>query len=426
MKVLLLGYGKEGQSAKRFFEKQNAKVEILDHFERPELEKRNYNEYDLVLRSPSVQPWLAENPHQLPAPNWSSVTQYFFQHCPCPIIGVTGTKGKGTTCMLITELLTALEQKTWLVGNIGTPALDKLERIEPKDIVVYEMSSFQLWDLQQSPQIAVVLKIEPDHLNIHHDFDDYTNAKANITRYQKAEDSCIYYQNNPASKSIAMQSAGEKIAYPIEDQNPILKSALDALSIRGEHNRENAEAALLAVAAARKEQLNQLLENNINIIKNTLHNFKGLPHRLQYLRRLNNVEYYDDNFATALASTTVALEAFREDEPIVIIVGGRDKTQGKELPKLAKLLDNQKNIEHIILIGESGAKLNKKIVKKPKELAADLATAVKKAQNIAEELAKDSGHTVSVLMSPAAASFDMFENVYDRGTRFQDLINQLN
>lgn len=426
MKVLLLGYGKEGQSAKRFFEKQNAKVEILDHFERPELEKRNYNEYDLVLRSPSVQPWLAELPHQLPAPNWSSVTQYFFQHCPCPIIGVTGTKGKGTTCMLITELLTALGQKTWLVGNIGTPALDKLERIEPKDIVVYEMSSFQLWDLQQSPQIAVVLKVEPDHLNIHHSFDDYTDAKANIIKYQKAEDSCIYCQSNSVSKSIAMQSMGKKIAYPIVDQNPMLKSALDALAIRGEHNRENAEAALLTVAAARKEQLNQLLKNNIDVIKNILHNFKGLPHRLQYLRQLNNVEYYDDNFATTLASTTVALEAFREDEPIVIIVGGRDKTQGKELPKLAELLDNQKNIEHIILIGESGAELNKKIVKKPKELVADLATAVKKAQNIAEELAKDSGHTVSVLMSPAAASFDMFENVYDRGTRFQDLINQLN
>lgn len=426
MKVLLLGYGKEGQSAKRFFERQNAKVEILDHFERPELEKRNYDEYDLVLRSPSVQPWLTESSHESPAPNWSSATQYFFQHCPCPIIGVTGTKGKGTTCMLITELLTALGQKTWLVGNIGTPALDKLGEIEPKDIVVYEMSSFQLWDLKNSPQIAVVLKVEPDHLNIHHSFEDYTSAKANITKYQKAGDSCIYYQNNPVSKSIAMQSAGEKIAYPIADQDPMIKSALDALAIRGEHNRENAEAALLAVTAARKEQLNQLLENNIDIVKSTLHNFKGLPHRLQYLRRLNNVDYYDDNFATALASTTVALEAFREDEPIVVIVGGRDKTQGKELPKLAELLESQKNIKHVILIGESGVELNKKIVNKPKELTADLATAVKKAQNIAEKLAKESGHTVSVLMSPAAASFDMFENVYDRGAKFQDLVNQLN
>lgn len=425
MKILLLGYGKEGMSAERFFQEQNAEIEILRDFTRAKLENIDYEKYCLVLRSPSVQPWLADQPSHLPNSNWTSATRYFFDHCPCPIIGVTGTKGKGTTCTMIANLLTALGQKTWLVGNIGVPALDKLNQIQSNDVVVYEMSSFQLWDMTKSPQIAVVLHIEPDHLNIHHDFDDYIMAKANITKHQTAQDACIYYQKNQFSKTIAEKSAGTKIPYPVTSKNPQLKAILDQLKIRGEHNRENAEAALLAVATFYKQNLDDFLKKHLEIIQETFQNYRGLPHRLQFLRKLNNVQYYDDNFSTTLSSTKVALAAFHENERLVLIVGGRDKTNGADLPELAKTIDNQANIQQVILIGESGRILDDLITKKPHKSVSDLTSAVSEAQKAAEEIATDTNMATIVLMSPAAASFDMFESVYDRGAKFQKLVQHL-
>lgn len=183
MEIAILGYGKEGQSAEKFFRAKHQNTTIFKEFTSSELDETDFSKYGLVLRSPSVPP----------RKGWSSMTQYFFEHCPCPIIGVTGTKGKGTTSTLITALLKELGHKAWLVGNIGKPALDIIDEIKPNDIVVYEMSSFQLWDLTRSPHIAVVLGIEPDHLNVHKDFADYVGAKANITKHQAKQDCCIYY-----------------------------------------------------------------------------------------------------------------------------------------------------------------------------------------------------------------------------------------
>lgn len=180
MNIAILGFGKEGKSAEKYFTGKNHEVAIFDDFTLEDLTKTNFDGFDLILRSPSV------HPHS----GWSSITRYFFEHCPCPIIGVTGTKGKGTTCTLITDLLrnlnesenknkTTANRNIYLVGNIGTPAIDILDRLCPDDIVIYEMSSFQLWDLEKSPHVAVILGIEPDHLNVHDDLDDYVSAKSN-------------------------------------------------------------------------------------------------------------------------------------------------------------------------------------------------------------------------------------------------------
>lgn len=489
MKIGILGYGKEGQCAEKYFTAKGQEVNVFDNFTNDDLPRFGLNSYHLILRSPSVHP----------QPGWSSMTKYFFDHCPCKIIGVTGTKGKGTTASLITALFEALGQKVWLVGNIGTPALEVLDQIQADDVVVYEMSSFQLWDLEKSPHIAVVLGIEPDHLNVHDDYEDYINAKANITKYQTAEDYCIYYKPNPDSKIIAKISEGKRIPYPVKSAR--LQKALDFLTIPGKHNRENAEAALLAVAAFYNQTLLEFIRQYPNDIKLTFERFQGLPHRLQCLRELNHVKYYDDNFATTASSLAVALNAF-PDRKIVLIAGGRDKTDNQDLPEIIDLI-RKHQVAKTILIGESGHLLAEQL---PDAIVAEsLAEAVEQAQIAAEQIAReiqvskpaqdttssqnenpdqdiiddakqdsDTADTnkksttkaetvknirplrandlppqlpkkrkyrrrqtklvpkalepddsVVVLMSPAAASFDMFESVYDRGTQFQKLVRNL-
>ncbi len=415
MKIAILGYGKEGKSAEKYFQSKSNDITIFDQLTPTEFAELDLTPYELILRSPSVPPSKQQKT--------SSVTKYFFDHCPAPIIGVTGTKGKGTTCSMIKAIFEQLGHKVWLVGNIGTPALDVLDDIQSTDVVIYEMSSFQLWDLEKSPHIAVVLPIETDHLNIHKDFDDYVDAKSHITKYQTRNDYCIYYKYNNESEKIAMLSNGQKISYPDQQSSTSLQEVLDALIIPGNHNRENAEAALLATAAWHNQTLATFLTQNQTSIIQALHNFHGLPHRLEFVRELNNVKYYDDNFSTMLTSTITALNAF-PDTQIILIAGGRDKTKGKDLPKLADHLRRQ--TFQSILIGESGRELAKLLPNDTYVYANTLTEAVHEAQRLAESTSsKKSTKPIIVLMSPAAASFDMFENVYDRGTQYQDLVRKL-
>ena len=416
MKIALLGYGKEGKSVETYFKKHFADLEcdIFENFTYDEITQKDYSSYDIIFRSPSVPP--------LHLKNESSITKFFFDHCPCKIIGVTATKGKGTTCSFIKALLDADKQDAYLVGNIGNPALDILDDLKPDSIVVYEMSSFQLWDLEKSPHIAVIGHLEPDHLNVHKDYADYLRAKGNIAKYQSADDYCIYYNQNSESKKLAEKSKAHKIPYPFD----IPEEIKQAITLPGEHNQNNAIAAIAAVASLKNISPDEYLrDQKPNIIKG-LGSFHGLPHRLEFLRELNGVKYYDDNFATNLSSTRVALESF-PNSSIILILGGRDKTDYQDLPKLHKLIQPL-NISRVILIGESGHKLYTDYHEPKYMLAKSLKEAVAMAQQEAEILAavSYSDHDIIVLMSPAAASFDMFENVYDRGDQFKKLISALN
>lgn len=409
MNIAILGYGKEGKSVESYFKKKGENVEIFDDFTDEELKNLNLSSFDLIFRSPSVKPL---------NPNWNSVTKYFFDNCICPIIGVTGTKGKGTTCSLIAAILQNLKKTVHLVGNIGNPAIDILDQIQPDDIVVYELSSFQLWDLTASPKISVILRIEPDHLNIHKNFDDYVNAKSHITKFQKATDYCIYFKDNRDSVKIAEQSPAQKLPYPIIEKNRQLDDLLNSLNIPGAHNRENAEAALLAVSSYCNLPLEEFISKNFENLKSTFKTFHGLPHRLEFIRELNNIKYYDDNFATNIASTKVAIEAFPEQN-LITIIGGRDKTNNADLPELSTILKSPQ-IKKVVLIGESGHKLFTDFHQDNFILTESLEDAVKLAKSEAEKF-----NQAIVLMSPAAASFDMFENVYDRGAQYQNLIKNL-
>ena len=423
MKILLLGYGKEGQATEKYFKEhfKDTTFEIWRDFKVEDLEQRDYSSYDIIFRSPSVPPFYLEpaSAAYIYKDKFTSVTRYFFDHCPCPIIGVTATKGKGTTCSFIKSILDALGEDAYLVGNIGEPAINALDSLKKGSVVVYEMSSFQLWDLKKSPHIAVIGTIEPDHLNVHKDYNEYKHAKGNICRYQTTDNYLIYYKDNLDSLEIASSTdKPSKIPYPFE----IPEDIKSAILLPGAHNVMNAIAAIATVSSFKNISPNEFLREKKSEIIAGLSSFKGLPHRLEFVKELEGVKFYDDNFSTNVASTKVALEAF-PGENLVAIIGGRDKTSYKDLPELYKILDKD-YIKKIVLIGESGhefynryrtSSLTKKLL-----LANSLDSAVKDAFNSAKSV----GASI-ILMSPAAASFDMFKDVYDRGDKFKELLKQL-
>lgn len=410
MNIAILGYGKEGKSVENYQKSHNNTVKIFDDFTKESLSSLDLSSFDMVFRSPSVYPYDR---------SWSSVTKFFFDNCICPIIGVTGTKGKGTTCTIITELLRSLGKTVHLVGNIGAPAIDILDNISPDDVVVYELSSFQLWDLAVSPQISVILRIEPDHLNVHDGMEDYINAKSHICAFQSPSDSCIYFKNNNNTKSIVEKSQAKKFPYPLRNKSDAYSELLSSLSLPGAHNRENCEAALLACAAYFNEDIDSFAENHKEALKTTLSSLKGLPHRMEFLRDYEGIKIYDDNFSTTIPSLDVALSSF-PGENLILILGGRDKTAYEDLKEIKSILDREKDLKHIILIGESGHELKNRYDDPRFVLAESLEDAV----SLSIKYAKASGSKI-ILMSPAAASFDMFENVYDRGEKFQKIIKSL-
>lgn len=444
MKIAILGYGVEGKSTEKYF--KNQEITVFDNFKPEDLDNFNLSSFDYVFRTPSVslRPDIKAN--------WTSQTKYFFDHCPAKIIGVTGTKGKGTTCSIITELLKSLGKTPYLVGNIGTPPLDILDKIEKNDIVIYEMSSFQLWDLEKSPHISIVLRIKPDHLDVHKNFEDYVNAKANITKHQTPEDYCIFFRDNPDSEKIAGESPAKKVPCPLDERDSfvaktnlekdaivldgfitylhrtLLKIFLDN-RIRGRHILENAEAALAAVTAVMDaENIEDFYRDNEEKLKTGFRNFKGLPHRLQFIRKLNDVEYYDDSYSSAYPALNVALNSFGEKYGIVLIAGGKDRKL--DLSEMKSRIFGTKNLLKAIFIGETKEKLAEHENKEQYELAENLEIAIKRAKEIAEKAQKTTvGDFVFpniVLMSPGAASFDMFKNFNDRGDKFQKIVKELN
>ena len=433
MNIAVLGGGVEGSAIEKYFSERDNHVQIFDNFKDEDIKNFNLDSFDMVFRSPSVHPL---------DKSWNTMTKYFFDHCPAKIIGVTGTKGKGTTCSIITSILKEIiknsenkNREVYLVGNIGNPCINELDKIKSDDIVVFEMSSFQLWDLTKSPNVAVVLRVEQDHLDRHFSLEDYHNAKANITRHQTAEDCCIFYNNNENSKRIGNLSLGKKFSYPIERTKNVT-AVLDELQVPGEHNAENAEAALLAVAGLLNQSLEQLLSNEeiLESIKAGVRNFKGLPHRIEFVRELNGVRYYDDNFSASYPATDVAIKTFEKD-PTILIAGGKDRHL--DLTDYKKRLSTAKSLKKVLLIGEIKNILAENEDPEKFELFDSLEEAVNRAKEIAEKIADDTSQNYDlcipvtkpahpvVLMSPGAASFDMFKNFKDRGEQFQNIVKAL-
>lgn len=412
MKVAIAGYGVEGKASLAYWLERGDAVTIVD--ERLGLDDApdgvpmilgsgafsRLNGFDMVVRSPSLRPDKITTDGKV----WSA-TNEFFAKCPAPIIGVTGTKGKGTTSSLIASILRAAGKTVHLVGNIGVPVLEILPEIIADDVVVFEISSFQLWDLETSPHIAVVLMIEPDHLDVHANFDEYVNAKANIVRYQTPADITVFNKNNLVSQDVAEQSIAQKVSYPFESE------LLDVLVIPGAHNRDNACAAIAAVRP---------WTENPETIREGLANFTGLPHRLKFIREVDGVKYYDDNYSSAPGATIAAVKSF--ENPEILILGGYDKQI--DFDDLTDFLSQRSNLRGVVLLGQTGPRLNQQLrahgfdVIQLLEDQPSMEKIVATAKNMAQP-----GDVV--IMSPACASFDMFKNFTDRGDRFIQAVEAL-
>ncbi len=418
MKVAILGYGVEGKSAYGYFKKQGAEIDVFDEKELagvdfvqvvPSLQGVDFANYDLIVRSPSLRPRelrLAMREQGAKA-ELTSVTKLFFEKCPAKIIGVTGTKGKGTTCSLINGILRAAGQKVHLVGNIGVAALDVLEDIKPSDIVVYELSSFQLWDLGRSPQVAVVVHIEEDHMDKHDDMAEYLAAKANIAKWQSMEDKIIFDNTNAESRRIAELSSGKKIAYPTGK----FEKLLDSLRLPGQHNRMNGEAAILAARAVAEVSDNEVQEG--------LASFDGLPHRLKLVGEVEGVRFYDDSISTTPGSTIAAIKAF--DAPEILILGGSSK--GLHFGALAKEIAGGR-VKKVLLMGASANELEQELLSVGYNDFENLGMNIN-MEGIVERAADLAGAGDVVILSPACASFDMFKNYAERGELFSAAVRGL-
>lgn len=426
-KVALLGLGIEGKDALNFLSGKGALITLFDRKSEKDLDFEGVNkdgiklslgedylkegllDFDFIVRSPGIYRYIPEIVEaEKNGVEVTSAIKIFFDECPAKIIGVTGTKGKGTTSTLIYEILSSAGKEVYLSGNIGKPYLNLLPALGPTSYIVMEMSSFQLIDMEKSPDIAVVLNITTDHLDWHRDRDEYVSAKESIVKFQKPNDFKVINGEYETSRNFVNLGKGKTVLFSKEKLEEKYK---ENLLLRGEHNLENIAAAV---------EVGRVVGISEEIILKAVKSFKGLEHRLELVDEIGGVTFYNDSFATSPQPTIAAINSFTEPE--TLILGGSDK--GLDYRELADGIEKRKNVKNIILIGDTARKIkdaleNKNLKVKIYELGfMSMEKIVKKAHQVSEK-----GSVV--VLSPASASFDMFKNYKERGNQFKAAVENL-
>lgn len=374
-------------------------------------------EYDLIIKTPGISrkelnSFLQGRSLTPSSSQITSQTEIFFDNFPGLIIGVTGTKGKGTTSGLIYQILKTAGFKAFWLGNVGNPVMRYLLKAKPDHIAVYEISAQQLQGLKKSPQIAVFLNLFSDHLDYFANFQEYAKAKANITTHQTKNDLLIYNGSDPLVKKIARQSTALQIAF----SKAKLKIVEDIINLKeiplqGEFNRLNVLAAILATAPFNipKEK-----------IKKAIKTFRNLPHRLEFAGKYRGIEFYNNSMATIPETTILDLQTFN-GKPISLIVGGSEK--GSDYSLLAKKIAKS-SVKNLIILGQgTGQKIKEgvKLLPKRKEFHSFLAQTMREAVKICYQQTPKNG---VCLLSPASASFNMFKDYQDRGEQFKKWVKK--
>ena len=375
---------------------------------------------DVAFRTPGLHP---EKPELIALREAGTVVtsemEAFFEVCPCPIIGVTGSDGKTTTTTLISEILKRAGHRVWLGGNIGTPLLDQAGKMNPKDKVVLELSSFQLMDLHKSCHIAVVTNLAPNHLDVHKDMDEYVAAKKNIFLRQTADDILIVNHDNALTEAFAAEAKGKVKRFSRRERvdgvylengtiyrgdTAVLESA-DIL-IPGVHNIENYMAAIAAVEGLASDE----------DVRFVAKNFGGVEHRIELVRVKDGVSYYNDSIASSPSRTIAGLRSFTKK--VILIAGGYDK----HIPYDALGPEIAAHVKLLICTGATGFKIAaaaRAVEGTPEILEIDdFYEAIRTASARAQD-----GDVV--LLSPASAAFDKFKNFMVRGAEFKKTVMEL-
>ena len=430
-KIVVLGMGINHEKLASHLRKHQIQFDTIEQWKNPDELVTKLEKYQVVFRTPGL-PFLSEAVQRVirRGGRVTSQTQLFFGLCPAPIIGVTGTKGKGTTATLLSKILEmGSGRKIWLAGNIGLDPFDFLEKLRPEDLVVLELSSFQLQDMSRSPHVAVVLKITPEHLDHHRDFREYVLAKENIVKHQKNTDFAVVNYDSEVTREFAKFSLGkifwnsteepvkpgcfirsEKIILA-DEKREIEVMQTGEVRLLGRFNLENVTAAIAAAAAVGV--------SDPVVIREVVSGFEGLPHRLEFVRSVGNAKFYNDSFATTPETTMAALSAF--SEPTVLIVGGSEKNA--DYTQLGSTIAGSK-VAALLPIGKTGPRIAESARR-----AGYRGKILDRAFGNMEEIVVVANEVARpgdvVLLSPASASLDMFSNYKHRGELFKKFVSRL-
>lgn len=379
-KILILGFGREGKDTLLFLRKKFPKksIGIADQKQGKGYLKK-IKDYDVIIKSPGV-PNSVVSPFLTKKQKITSQTELFFKECPGMIIGVTGTKGKSTTASLIYAVLKSGGVRAHLLGNIGEPVLSYLAKAKPEDVFIYELSSFQLENLKQSPHIAVLLNVYPEHLDHHQSFAKYVRAKANIAKHQAAENFLIYNTENKIAANIAKLSKAQKIPF------------------KGGFGSK--EPAIL---------VGKLFGISDAKIQRAIKAFKPLEHRLEKIGEWKGITFYNDSLATIPQATMGALDTLGP-KVHTLIAGGYDR--GISYDVLGKRI-SKSNVQLIILFPTTGEKIFKALTKPTEYLT------LESMKEAVEQAFLRTPKGKVCLLSPASSSFNMFKDYKDRGEQFK-------
>lgn len=407
-----------GEIAKEFKDK-GVKLVLGDNY------LDNLTGYEVIFKTPSMR---IDSPSLVKAKQEgayiTSEMEEFVRYCPAKIFGVTGSDGKTTTTSLIYNILKEEGYKTWVGGNIGAPLFAQIEEIKETDKVVLELSSFQTMTMTVSPEVAVVTNLSPNHLDVHKDMEEYVEAKKNIFRYQDSEGILVLNRDNEITNSMIDEAKGSVIQFSIKEtiengayyKDGILylmgKEVCKAedIVIVGMHNVENYLAAFCALKD----------EASLESMKKVATTFAGVEHRIEFVKEVGGVRYYNSSIASSPSRTLADVKVF--GKPIILIAGGYDK----KIPFDPLAEEGYPYIKKLVLLGATKDKIkaafekvtNEKNLNLPIIMANSLEEAVKKSSEAAED--KD-----VVLLAPACASFDMFVNFEVRGNRFKEIVRSL-
>ncbi|WP_297213267.1 UDP-N-acetylmuramoyl-L-alanine--D-glutamate ligase [uncultured Flavonifractor sp.] len=386
-------------------------------------------DFDVIFRTPGMRPDLPPLVEALQqGAVLTSEMEVFFQVCPCRTIAVTGSDGKTTTTTIIAELLKAAGQTVYVGGNIGRPLLPDVDGMEPGDVAVLELSSFQLMTMEQSPDIAVVTNLAPNHLDVHKSMEEYVDAKRNIFLYQGPEGLLVLNEDNEITRSFREEAPGRVTGFSRRqalDRGVFLRDGViwvrnamherpvlpvSDILLPGDHNVENYMAAIAALDGLVPDQ----------VVREFAAKFAGVEHRIELVRTFNGVKYYNDSIASSPSRTIAGLRSFRQK--VILIAGGYDK----HIPFDVLGPEITAHVKALFLTGSTAGQIRAAVEQAPDYRPQSLPiTVIDDFEQAVLAAHRAAGPGDVVILSPACASFDHFKNFMERGAAFKKIIYSL-